>query len=280
MAGTSTPYQGGLRQRREPIVFTKPSTRQVTIMVVAVCVAVIGAPVAARAASAVFTSNSASTPAVSAINSASGTGATGVSGDASARTGTTYGVYGHDTSSDGYGVYSAGRLGTSGALVCSQCVTGADVDASTLPTVPNASKLGGHARPYFARMVPLSWIGSDNVWREVADVDGVQVWTVCASYFSPPRDMELAIDPGSAQAVGTVNFSRISATGTADAGGFPEQYPVPPEIDHYQIADSVDTTQVEGTAIYRSNATGRIVTINYHLYGAGCELFGDVLTTG
>jgi hypothetical protein len=46
------------------------------------------------------------------------------------------------------------------------------------------------------------------------------------------------------------------------------------------VAKSVGAEQTEGTAIYRDDNTWQIVTINFHLFGAGCQLFGDMLTNG
>jgi hypothetical protein len=50
--------------------------------------------------------------------------------------------------------------------------------------------------------------------------------------------------------------------------------------DRDPVLGSGGDDQREGTIIYHNDANGRIVTIHYHLYGAGCEVFGDVLTAG
>ena len=249
--------------------------RQITVMVVAGCVAVVAAPVAALAAAASFSSSSASTPAVSAKNSSSGSGAKAVYGNASAGQGITYGVYGHSASAAGYGLYSAGRLGSSGALVCSHCVTGGDVDVAGLPTVPNAGKLGGHAPSYYARIVALSWIGAVGPGdHRLGDVDGVSVYGYCED-LGTENQVGLTVAVDSAADNGTLNRFSVYAAGgpAASATGFPLS-------TTKQLIDSSDgTSQTEGTAIYRDNATGRIITINFHLYGANCEIFGDILTT-
>jgi hypothetical protein len=246
--------------------------QQITVMVIAASVAVIAAPVAALAAVASFSSGSATTPAVSAKNTSSGSGAKAVYGNASASKGTTYGVYGRAASAGGYGVYSAGRLGSSGKLVCSHCVTGADVNAATLPTVPDASDLGGHAPSYYARIVPLSWVGTtDQQLHLLADVDGLSIYGLCNT--SP--DAELFLGPDTNADLGTVNYFDVFATNVATANGFPLTNTSP-----RLITFSAGTTQSEGTLTYRFDGTGRIVTINFHLYGANCELFGNVFTAG
>lgn len=125
---------------------TRFSGRQATIIVVAVCAAVIGAPAVAWATVGYFTSTTNRAAAATGVNSSSGGGAKGVYGFATATSGSTYGVYGRTKSAAGFGVFSAGRLGTSGALVCPHCVTGGDINASTFPTVPSANdanSLGG-----------------------------------------------------------------------------------------------------------------------------------------
>jgi hypothetical protein len=238
------------------------------VLVVAVCTTVIAAPIAAIAATAVFTSSSASTPAVTATNSSATSGAKAVYGNASASSGTVYGVYGHTSSGSGYGVYSAGRLGSSGPLVCSHCVTGGDVNAATFPTMPNASKLGGNAPSYYARIVPLSSVvPADNASHLLASVDGLEVFGWCDT--SPRIRIFLAADTA-----GTVNYFDVSGS-TATANGFGIAADTA-EV----VAASSGAQQTEGSAIYRSDTTGRIITINFHLFGAGCQLFGDVLTTG
>jgi hypothetical protein len=246
--------------------------QQITVMVVAVCVAVVAAPVAALAAAASFSSRSASTPAVSAKNSSSGSGAKAVYGNAAASHGTTYGVYGRAASAAGYGIYSAGRLGSSGKLVCSHCVTGGDINIATVPTVPNAAELGGHARSYYARVVPLSWIGTtDQQLHRLADVDGLSIYGLCNT--SPDAELFLAADTDAD--LGTVNYFEVTATEFATASGFPLTNTSPRLIDV-----SAGPSQTEGTVTYRFNSTGRIITINLHMYGANCELFGNVLTAG
>jgi hypothetical protein len=251
------------------------SGRQITTMVVAGCVALVAAPVAARAATAVFSSSSASTPAVAARNSSAGTGAKAVYGNASAGHGITYGVYGRAGSAHGFGVYAAGRLGTSGALVCSRCVTGGDVNASTLPTVPDAARLGGHARSYYARIVPLSWLGSVGTGDHLlADVDGLSVYAYCQPGGSSTTDAGMTVAADTAAGAGTLNEFRVLSTELAFSNGFPLG------TTKQSIGDSNGAVQTEGTAIYRNDATGRIVTINFHLYGSNCEAFGDVVTAG
>lgn len=246
--------------------------RQITVMVVAVCLAVVAAPVAALAAAASFSSTSATTPAVSARNSSSGSGAKAVYGNASASQGSTFGVYGHAASAGGYGVYSAGRLGSSGKLVCTRCVSGGDINAATLPTVPDASNLGGQAPSYYARIVQLSWVGTnDQQLHLLADVDGLSIYGSCNT--SPDAELFLAADTDAD--LGTVNYFEVTATNFATSGGFPLTNTSPRLIDA-----SVGTSQTEGTVTYRFNATGRVITINLHMYGANCELFGNVLTAG
>lgn len=241
--------------------------RQLTVIIVAVCAAIIATPAVALAATATFSSASASTPAVSAKNSSSGSGAKAVYGNAAASGGTVYGVYGHTNSADGYGLYSAGRLGSSGELVCTQCVTGADIKASTFPTVPDAGKLGGHAPSFYARTVPLSAVlPLDSTDHVVANVDGLQVLGECGSHVD-----NIAVRTGSTADNGTVNYFYVSGT-SAQSGGSPLT------TTRLQIASSFNATQTEGTAVYRNEATGRIITINFHLFGDGCELFGDVNT--
>lgn len=268
-------YTAAERHRRIIGSGRRFSGRQITVMVVAVCVAVVAAPAGAIAASASFSSSSASTPAVAAKNTSSGTGAKAVFGNASASSGTTYGVYGRTGSADGYGLYSAGRLGSSGALVCSHCVTGGDVDSSGFPTVPsatNATKLGGHATSYYARIVPLSWLGPvDQRFHELASVGGLNVYGFC--YDNGLNIVNLVVAADSAAAAGTVNYFSVDGS-SAHAHGFPL------DTTKISIAGSIDTTQSEGNLIYRNNSTGRIVSIDFHLYGATCELFGDVTTTG
>ena len=261
--------------------------RQLTTMVVAVCVTIVAAPVAARAAAATFSSSSASTPAVSATSSSSLAGAKAVYGNALATSGTIFGVYGHAGSRRGYGVYSAGRLGTSGALVCSHCVTGADINAATFPTVPDANKLGGHGPQYYARIVPLSWVGTPaaGVFHGLADVGGVIVYASCVTDYDSHgvafNRVFLSAAADSDADAGTINYFWVQAFNptsnlltNADAAGRPlTAAPV-------HIAQSDDTTQVEGTATYRRNSDGKVVTISFHTYGANCEVFGNVLTAG
>jgi hypothetical protein len=246
------------------------SGRQVTVIVVAVCAALVASPVVALAATGTFASSSASQPAVSAKNSSSGSGAKAVSGNASASSGSVYGVYGHTNSSHGYGVYSAGRLGTSGALACAHCVTGADVNAATLPTVPSASKLGGHAPSYYARIVPLSDVlprdGSD---QHLADVAGLKVLASCSS---APNYIYFAVAADSSARVGTVNYFYVSGT-SAQSGG------AVLDTTYQIIAHSSGGIQTEGNLVYRDNATGQIITFDFHLFGDGCQLFGSVITT-
>lgn len=244
------------------------SPRQITVMVVAVCAAVIATPIAARAATALFTSSSANAPAVTAKNSASGAGAKAVYGNASARSGKVYGLYGHTNSGGGYGVYSAGRLGSSGALVCSHCVTGGDVNAATFPRMPNSDQLGGHGPTYFARFVPLFSVIPAGQGEVVARVGSVEVDGLCTG--SEVKMFAHTHGPG---ATGTLNWftvtgSTATASGVVLGGG------------GQVVAKSVGAEQTEGTAIYRDGNTWQIVTINFHLFGAGCQLFGDMLTDG
>lgn len=247
--------------------------RQVTVMVVAVCVAVVVTPVAAFAASGSFSSSSASTPAVTAKNTSSGDGAKAVYGNASAGSGKTYGIYGHTNSSHGFGVYSAGRLGSTGELVCPHCVTGGDIDAATLPTVPSAADaehLDGHAPSYYARIVPLSVIlPSDFNYHVIATVDGLHVWGYCQTGGGTDG---IALSAASAAAVGTANYFHASANTVVASG-------TPIGTNPFTIAVSQGDLQVEGVIIYRNDATGRIITINFHLWGTGCQLFGTVTTS-
>lgn len=263
------------------------TARQITVIVGALSVAILAAPVAALAATGSFSSSSASKPAISATNTASGFGAKAVYGNASGGSGTEFGVYGHASSSRGYGVYSAGRLGTSGALVCSHCVTGADVNAATLPTVPDASSLGGHGASYYARIVPLSWVGTPavGVFHGLADIGGVVVYASCVTDYDSHgvafNRVRLSVAAKSDADDGTINYFWIwtfdptsNQLTNANAAGKPlTAVPV-------QIAGSDSATQVEGTATYRRNSDGRVVTISFHLYGAGCQVFGNVLTAG
>jgi hypothetical protein len=254
------------------------TSRQITVMVVAVSTAVfVAAPVAALAAAGSFTSSSAGTPAVSAKNTSSGSGAKAVFGNASASRGTTYGVYGRASSSGGFGVYSAGRLGSSGKLVCTHCVTGGDVDTETLPSVPSANDanaLAGHAPAYYARIVPLSeLLPADSDYHTLATVDGLSVLGKCTTF--PQATIAVEAD-SSAAAKAEVNYFYVDSSAHAQAGGAPLAQSV-----EARIAVSTGPTQTEGSAIYRNNATGREITINYHLYAAAeCEVFGDVLTAG
>lgn len=252
------------------------SGRQLTAMVMAICLAVIATPVVAVAASAMFSSHSARTPAVAAKNTAAGNGAKAISGYASGKSGTTYGVYGKSRSAHGYGIYSAGRLGSSGPLVCSHCVSGADVKASTLPTVPSATDagaLGGHKPLYYARVVPLSWIGvADGARHKIADLDGFGVYGNCETSNSG-QIVHVWVAADDISGAGTVNYFIAQYGGTLETNGYPV------ETTQVEINRSVSTGQYEGTAIYRNNATGRIITIDTHTYGANCEVFGDMLTT-
>lgn len=176
---------------------------------------------------------------MAATNSSSGSGAKAVYGNAPASHGTTYGVYGRATSADGYGVYSAGRLGSSGRLVCSRCVTGADVDAATLPEVPNAHKFAGHASSYYARIVPLSWVGavgpgdtyrikgcaSSNAFGVTYRTGSLSITSaVVAGTFTTPKlaagtstTITLTISVRSAANIGEVKRCLVRATSTADA---------------------------------------------------------------
>lgn len=241
--------------------------RQLTVIIVAVSAAVIATPMVALAATGTFSSASARTPAVSAKNGSSGSGAKAVYGNAAASRGSVYGVYGHTNSAHGYGVYSAGRLGSSGELVCAQCVTGADVNASTFPTVPDAGKLGGHTPSYYARIIPLSAVlPLDTTDHLLADVDGLRVFGECGSHF-----VNIAVRTDSTADDGTINFFFVSGT-SAQSGG------TPLTTTRVQLASAFSSIQTEGSAVYRRGASGRIVTINFHLFGDGCELFGDALT--
>jgi hypothetical protein len=231
----------------------------------------------ARAAGAVFSSNSATTPAVSARNASSGSGAKAVFGNAAAATGTGTGVYGRSASAHGYGVYSAGRLGSSGALVCAHCVTGADIRVDTVPQVPSAAeaaRLGGHLPAYYARVVPLSWVGpTDATYHRIADVAGLGVYGMCTAT-GGGNLVQLYASADTAAGTGTMNIFVVEAGGTAIATGYPVG------TAKVELNKSLGTNQDEGRAIYRDDATGRIVTIENHTYGANCEVFGDVITTG
>ena len=244
--------------------------RQVTIMVVAVCLAITATPFAALAAAASFSSNSSSTPAVSAKNTSSGSGAKAIYGNASATGGATYGVYGHSGSASGYGVYSAGRLGSSGALVCSHCVTGPDINAATFPTVPNASELGSHAPSYYAHITPLSWLGTQTGDHLAVDVDGLGLYVNCFLISNVPHQ-GLSVAADSSAGDGTLNWFSVSGSAASSGGA-------PLGTGEQLVAASIGGTQTEGTAIYRNNTTGSVVTIDFHLYADNCELFGDVLT--
>ena len=249
--------------------------RQITTMVVAVCLVVVATPAVAAAATALFSSSSASTPALTAKNTSSGTGAKAVFGNATASGGTTYGVYGRAASPHGYGVFAAGRLGTSGPLVCSHCVSGGDVNASSLPAVPSANNLGGHAPSYYARVVPLSWIGTVGSGDHLlADVDGLSVYGFCQVGGSNTNDVGITVAADTTADNGTVNYFVVLSTQLAFADGFPLS------TTKRDIGDSNGSGQTEGSAIYRNDATGRIITIDYHLFGQTCELFGDVTTSG
>ena len=248
------------------------SGRQITIIVVAVCLTVVATPFAALAASASFSSNSASTPAVSARNTASGSGAKAVLGNATATSGTVYGVYGHAGSAQGYGVYSSGRLGTSGRLVCSQCVTAADVDTAGFPTVPDASKLGGHTPSYYARVAPLSAIVPGNGQDQVlADIDGI---TIVGNCVSVPQ-VSLGFRADSTADDGTLNYFEVNHNASVVASGSPLSTGTV-----YLPSANAFEAQTEGTAIYRNSTTGRVITVNFHLYAQNCEVFGQATTAG
>ena len=247
----------------------RPNIRQLPLIALALGAALLALPVAAQAATAVFTSNSADTPALTATNSSPGRGAKAVYGNAYATTGKVYGVYGRSDSNRGYGVYSAGRLGSSGPLVCAQCVDGGDLDIASVPTVPDADKLAGHPAAYYARVVPLSTVlALDDQNHVVADVGGLQVIGDCTHYGKE----FLLVQPDDGAGPGTVNYFYVSGP-NAQSGGAGTTAGA-----QVQIAMSAGGGQTEGTVIYRSSA-GRIVTVNFHLYDAGCELFGDVLTS-
>jgi hypothetical protein len=207
-----------------------------------------------------FSSSSASTPAVAAKNTSSGDGAKAVYGNAPASSGRIFGVYGHAGSARGFGVYSAGRLGSIGDLVCPQCVKGGDIDAATFPTVPSAADadhVGGHAPAYFAHVVPLSVIlPSDFTWHLLATVNGLQVWGYCET--GGGKD-GIAVSAASASTIGTANYFVASANTVVTNG-------TPLGTSRFTIATSQDT-QVEGIVVYRNNATGRIITTNFHLWG-------------
>jgi hypothetical protein len=184
-------------------------------------------------------------------------------------------VYGHAASSGGFGVYSAGRLGSSGDLVCSHCVTGGDVDAATLPTVPNASKFSGHTSSYYARVVPFSArVPGDQANHKLAEVDGLSIIGSCSSF--PTASLIVEADT-TAAANAEVNYFSVNASGDAQAGGQPMTQSV-----ELHIAISSAQKQTEGTATYRNNVTGRVITIEYHLYGDApdCEVFGNAFTAG
>lgn len=106
------------------------------------------APVAARAATAMFSSNRPARPRWrrrTARPARVPRRCTAASADAD----TTYGVYECAASTGGFGVYSAGRLGTSRKLICTHCLTGGDINAATFPTISNAgnaTKLEGTKR--------------------------------------------------------------------------------------------------------------------------------------
>lgn len=253
------------------------SGRQITTMVAAVCVAVLASPLAAWAVVGSFSSSSSSIPAVYAKNTASGSGAKAVYGNAAGTSGTEYGVYGRSGSTQGYGVYSAGRIGSSGVLVCTKCVTGADVNAATLPTVPDSSRLGGHAPSYFARIVPLSWIQAPDtgVNHELADVGGLILSAECVTNTNSGINIvSIGAATDTAASSGTLN-GFVVGTSSAGAFGFPLS------TTRRAVADANGPQQVEGTATYRNNATRKVVTVSFHLYGGpNCEVFGNVLTSG
>ena len=213
-----------------------------------------------------------------------------MSGDASGSNGTEFGVYGHSGSARGYGVYSAGRLGTSGSLVCTRCVSGADVAVDTLPTVPDARKLNGHASSYFARIVPLSWLHAPegtgpgaSVVHGLAQVGGLNVYGSCNPY-GDYTSATLSVAAGSDADAGTINAFTVRSTvgdRTPSATADPEAFGSPLTATPVAVARSVAAEQVEGTATYRRNAGGQVVTISFHVYGgAQCEIFGNVLTAG
>jgi hypothetical protein len=247
------------------------SARQVTVMVVAICVAVTAAPIAAVAATGAFSSGSSISPAVSAKNTSSGSGAKGIDGYASALSGTVYGVYGRTNSRNGFGVYSAGRLGTSGALVCSHCVTGGDVNVATLPTVPDASGLGGHKPAYYARFVPLSsTLPGDDQQYALATVDGLQVVGACAS---GGGFVTIKLRTDSVADDGTLSLTQVQGTSAAT-----DEFDISPTT--FVAPSASNTSTLQGTAIYRNNATGRIVRFDYHLNGQACGVFGDLIAAG
>jgi hypothetical protein len=263
------------------VMTTRFTGRQLTTMVVALSVAIVAAPVAALAATGSFASSSASVAAVSATNSAAASGAKAVYGNASGTSGTTFGVLGAANSSAGYGVYSAGRLGTTGALVCAHCVDGADINAPTFPRVPDAGKLAGHAPSYYARIAPLSWAGPVGPAENgIAVLGGVIVYASCRAS-NPGPTAQLAVAAQTDADAGTINYFDVQPIGStrigtpnAQAGGQPlTAVPV-------RVAESIGAIQVEGTATFRRNSDGRVVTISFHLYGATCEVFGNALTTG
>lgn len=157
--------------------------RQVSMVGVFLGILVLAAPVAAVGVTGGFASSTAA-PAVAARNSSAANGAKAVLGSATAPRGATYGVYGSAASPQGYGVYSAGRLGIKGLLVCSKCVTAGDINPTRFPTVPsaqNATTLAGRPSSYFGHVASFSVsspVGKNDL-HVIGSYDGLDVGFRC-----------------------------------------------------------------------------------------------------
>lgn len=159
------------------------SAVQKVVVVLAVCATIVATPALVWAATASFSSSTAAA-AVTGKNTSTVSGAKGVYGLASGTQGSIYGVYGRANSASGYGIYSKGRLGTSGQLVCAQCVTADDINPTNFPTVPNANQLAGHADSYYGIVRSISYTdqeprGQVSPVATLATLNGLSVKAWC-----------------------------------------------------------------------------------------------------
>src|SRR4029078_973113 len=111
------------------------------------------------------------------------------------------------------------------------------------PPGPDARDLGGHTPSYYARIVPLSSIGTtDQQLHLLADVDGLSIYGLCNT--SPHAELFLGLDTDAD--LGRVNYFDVFVTNVASANGFPLTNTSP-----RLITFSAGTTQSEGIVTYR-----------------------------
>ena len=146
-----------------------------------------------------------------------------------------------------------------------------------------ANTFGGHGPSYYAHIVPLSWTHAPEptTFHGIAIVRGVVVYASCklgdtGALAQVSVAAHTDADAGTINVFtvrSTLNDTRPSTTGPAVAFGKPLT------ATPLAIARTDRAEQIEGTATYRRDSDGRVVTIEFHAYAdATCEVFGNVIT--